>query len=268
MDPKDEATVEDLKTTSENGMKVIEARGAYAKHWYQVTTYSWLLRTGQIVDRRMPGVEAVPVANMRIRYLNRNDGKDQVEDKAYDPFEAAEAIRWLTEVYLMVEEDGVDEVPRQGFGPGIDSMCDWCPFLNACWGEPVDPEVDPDSSVQSRLTVTDEDYIQAVRDYDEWRDAEKEAKRRKEFARERLRGHSGNAGELHCAWSGGNELFQVDKEAALELLVQMGVQLPTKKVRSPRSIRVTRAKPDKPVKASKTAKGADATADLVPAEGG
>src|SRR3712207_8581154 len=65
---------------------------------------------------------------------------------------------WLTDVYAAVEDEGVDAVPRDGFGPGVDTMCDWCPFLDLCWGPPVDPETEGEVSRQSRFTVTDEDY--------------------------------------------------------------------------------------------------------------
>src|SRR5919205_255620 len=131
-------------------------------------------------------------------------------------------------------------VPRGGFGPGVDTMCDWCPFLDLCWGPPVDPETEGDVSRQSRLTVTDEDYVEAVHDYDAWRAAENEAKRHKEYARERLRGRSGAAGDLYCEWSGGGLRTQVDKDAAVERLAELGEAVPTRRVRSPQAVRVTR----------------------------
>jgi hypothetical protein len=104
----------------------------------------------------------------------------------------------------------------------------------------VDPETEGEVSRQSRLTVTDEDYVAAVHDYDAWRAAENEARRQKEYARERLRGRSGPAGDLYCEWSGGGLRTQVDKEAAVERLVELGEELPVRRTRSPQSIRVTR----------------------------
>ncbi|WP_158550681.1 PD-(D/E)XK nuclease family protein [Geodermatophilus sp. TF02-6] len=233
--------VEDLKTTSRGGFERVLTRGVPAKHWFQVALYAWLLRTGQTHDRRLPVGTECGVEGVRLRYLSRDSGEDVVFEADYDPLLTAEAILWLTEVYATVEDDGVDAVPRDGFGPGVDAMCDWCPFLDLCWGPPVDPETEGDLSRQSRLTVTEEDYVEAVEDYDRWRAAEGEARRHKEYARERLRGRSGPAGELHCEWSGGNVRTQVDKDAAVERLVELGEIVPTRRTRSPRSIRVTRA---------------------------
>jgi hypothetical protein len=104
----------------------------------------------------------------------------------------------------------------------------------------VEPETEGDVSRQSRLTVTDADYVQAVHDYDTWRAAENEARRHKDYARERLRGRSGAADDLHCEWSGGGLRTQVDKDAAVERLVELGEEVPTKRTRSPQTIRVTR----------------------------
>lgn len=239
-----EPRVEDLKTTSKGSYEKVLTRGAYEKHWYQVTTYAWLIRSGFIVDKRpaLTGLrvgEGLPVDVVSIRYLSRDSGEDMLFERDYDPLFAAEAFLWLADVYAQVEKDGPESVPRDGYGPSVDQMCEWCPFLDLCWGPPIDVEVEADSSRQSRLTVTDEDYINAVADYDRSRKAEADAKREKEFARERLRGRSGPAGELHCAWSGGNELHGVDKDAAVERLIELGEIVPTKIGRSPRQIRVT-----------------------------
>jgi hypothetical protein len=232
--------VEDLKTTSRFGFERVVTRGVPAKNWFQVAIYAWLLRTGQTNDRRLPAGTQHDVEGLRIRYLSRDTGEDVVFEADYDPLLTAEAILWLTEVYATVEDLGADAVPRDGFGPGVDTMCDWCPFLDACWGPPVETETEGDVSRQSRLTVTDEDYVEAVRDYDAWRTAEQEAKRHKEYARERLRGRSGPADELHCEWSGGAMRTQVDKDAAVERLIELGEVVPTRRVRSAQAIRVTR----------------------------
>jgi hypothetical protein len=232
--------VEDLKTTSRFGFERVLTRGVPVRHWFQVAVYAWLLRTGQTADRRLPAGSAQDVDGLRIRYLSRDSGEDVVFEAGHDPALTAEALMWLTDVYATVEEEGDEAVPRDGFGPGVDTMCDWCPFLDLCWGLPVDPETEGDVSRQSRLTVTDEDYVAAVRDYDAARAAENEARRSKEYARERLRGRSGPAGELHCEWSGGGLRTQVDKDAAVERLAELGEVVPTRTGRSPQTIRVTR----------------------------
>ncbi|SDL86084.1 PD-(D/E)XK nuclease superfamily protein [Geodermatophilus siccatus] len=233
--------VEDLKTTSRFGFERVLTRGVPVRHWFQVAVYAWLLRTGQTADRRLPAGDGQDVDGLRIRYLSRDSGEDVVFEADHDPALTAEAIMWLTDVYAAVEDEGVDAVPRDGFGPGVDTMCDWCPFLDLCWGPPVDPETEGEVSRQSRLTVTDEDYVEAVHDYDAWRAAENEAKRHKEYARERLRGRSGPADDLYCEWSGGGLRTQVDKDAAVERLVELGEVLPTRRTRSPQTIRVTRS---------------------------
>jgi hypothetical protein len=206
-----------------------------------VAVYAWLLRTGQTADRRLPAGSGQDVDGLRIRYLSRDSGEDVVFEAGHDPALTAEALMWLSDVYATVEEEGVEAVPRDGFGPGVDTMCDWCPFLDLCWGLPVDPGTEGDVSRQSRLTVTDEDYVAAVRDYDTARAAENEARRSKEYARERLRGRSGPAGELHCEWSGGGLRTQVDKDAAVERLAELGEVVPTRTTRTPQTIRVTRS---------------------------
>jgi hypothetical protein len=231
--------IEDLKTTSQGGFEKVLSRGAYAKHWFQVVTYGWLARTGQTRDRRLPRETPLDVEQLRIRYLSRDSGEDLVFAREYDPMLAAEAIFWLADVYAALEDNGrrPEEIHRDGYGPNVDVMCEWCPFLDACWGPPL--PVESELSRQSQLTVTDEDYVAAVRDYDQWRKAEAEAKRNKEYARERLRGREGPAGDLHCAWTGGNERPQVDKDAAVDRLAELGHKVPTRMVRSPRAIRVT-----------------------------
>ncbi len=232
--------VEDLKTTSRFGFERVLTRGVPVRHWFQVAVYAWLLRTGQTADRRLPAGTGQDVEGLRIRYLSRDSGEDVVFEADPDPALTAEAIMWLTEVYATVEDEGVDAVPRDGFGPGVDTACDWCPFLDLCWGPPVEPGTEGDASRQSRLTVTDEDYVAAVHDYDAWRAAEAEARRHKDYARERLRGRSGPAGDLTCEWTGGALRVEVDRDAAVERLVELGEVLPTRTARSARSIRVTR----------------------------
>src|SRR3712207_9182956 len=61
--------------------------------------------------------------------------------------------------------------------------------------------------------------------------SENEAKRHKEYARERLRGRSGPADDLYCEWSGGGLRTQVDKDAAVERLVELGEVLDRKSTR-------------------------------------
>jgi hypothetical protein len=238
--------VEDLKTVSKNSFTKVSAQGAYTKHWFQVTLYAWLMRTGHITDRRLRkvGTDSLDVAGVRIRYLDRDSGEDVVHAAEYDPHLAAEAIMWLTEVYETVDAHGgglagAEATERDGYGPDVDMMCDWCPFLDACWGpQPEDPYVSRQSRV---LIVTDTDFEEALRDYEESRRAEAEASRRKEFAKKRLMGRTGSAGGLHCQWVGGNEIVQVDTKAALERLRELEGELPVRTTRSARAIRVSKA---------------------------
>src|ERR671933_778470 len=112
--------VEDLKTTSRFGFE-------------------------RVLNRRLPDGVGQDVEGLRLRYLSRDSGEDVVFEAEHDPALAAEAVLWLTDVYATVEAEGVDAVPRDGFGPGVDTMCDWCPFLDLCWGPPVDPETEGDA---------------------------------------------------------------------------------------------------------------------------
>lgn len=233
--------IEDLKTTSTNSFTKVLAQGAYTKHWLQVSLYAWLMRNGHITDKRLlkVGCESLDIAGVRIRYLDRSSGEDTVMAQEYDPLLAAEAIMWLTDVYDTVAAEGPEAAERDGYGPGIDGMCDWCPFLDACWGP--QPEEGEFRTRQSRLIVDDDEFAQALADYEESRRAEAEAKRKKEFARAKLMGRQGSARGLSLAWQGGNEIVQVDTKAALERLRELDGELPTRVTRSPRTIRVTRS---------------------------
>src|ERR687893_600729 len=184
--------VEDLKTTSRFGFERILTRGVPVRHWFQVAVYPGLLRTGQTADRRLPDGTGQDVDGLRIRYLSRDSGEDVVFEADHDPALTAEALLWLTDVYATVEDEGVD------------------------------------ASRQSRLTVTDRDYVEAVHDYDAWRAAENEARRHKEYARERLRGRSGPAEGLYCEWAGGGLRTPGDKDAAVERLADLGEGVPTR----------------------------------------
>jgi hypothetical protein len=239
--------VEDLKTVSKGAFEKVLARGAYTKHWYQVVIYAWLISEGLLTPRearrgRLKAGEPNPVGMLRIRYLSRDSGEDVVFERPFTPDLVAEALLWIAEVYDALDEHGSPElVDRDGFGPGVDSFCDWCPFLDACWGPPIDPEVDGEDFTRQARFVDDEGRAAAAVEYDRARADEADAKRRKEFARAQLAGWSGTVSTgFGVSWSGGNERVQIDKDGACDRLVDLGEVVPTRMVRSPRQIRVIR----------------------------
>jgi len=237
-----DGVVEDVKTVSKGRFEQIRTRGTPRKFRYQTITYAWLIATGQLATREKRIAGPQDVHTVRIRYICRDNGEDYIDEFPYDPALAAEAIMWLADVYAELEEVGTPElVTRDGFGPGIDSMCDWCPFLDACWGPPIDPEVEgPDATRQARF-VDDAGRSAAAADYDRYRAEENAAKRAKDFAKAQLAGWSGTTTTgFTVTWSGGRETAEVDKDSALDRLVDLGETLPTRTKVTARQIRVIR----------------------------
>lgn len=160
--------VVDLKTVTESGPARAREHGPKRTHLWQVMCYA--------EARRRAGAAISWVA---IVYLDRGRGEDYVWVGEFDPEVASEALAWWGSVLAAPDPD---LLPRGGRGPGLDVMCDGCPWRSRCWGpdgQPVllDEAEHRDAAVESALAA-----------YREASDRESAAKRDKEFYRSLLEG--------------------------------------------------------------------------------
>lgn len=134
------AEVEDLKTAGDWRWDDVMDNGVSLDVWKQVALYGLgLLEAGR------------PVETLKITYLKRCNGHDHTEIVQFD-LEFAEAAREeLLGIAAMLdlaasegegwdpaEHDGEDYdpgdlLPRTRSGPGLDKLCDRCPFRIHCW---------------------------------------------------------------------------------------------------------------------------------------
>jgi hypothetical protein len=156
----DEVVVEDLKTKGRYVYAQTVDTGPRIGELFQVSIYGWLLREGHIADRRRGyPTGPVPVDTIRLRYLDRDTGASHPWEAPYNPAVTAEALGWLAGVLEALETGGPDNVPRDGDGPGVSVICDWCPFLDACWGP---PPLGPEPRTRQSLTVRDDVEIETA----------------------------------------------------------------------------------------------------------
>jgi hypothetical protein len=221
-----EGVVEDLKTRGRFVYAQTVDTGPRIGELFQVHIYGWLLRQGHIADRRRGyPTGPVPIERVRLRYLNRDTGEDFPWEADYDPAVTAEALAWLAEVLEALETGGPESVPRDGDGPGASQVCDWCPFLDACWGP---PDLGPEPrSRQSRQIRTDEDAAAALADYARGRALAAEGETIKRSARLRLDGTPpGICGPHELLWTVKRPKLVPDTTAMIEMLERMDRAVP------------------------------------------
>jgi hypothetical protein len=187
---------------------------------------AWLLRQGHITDRRRGyPTGPVPIERVRLRYLNRDTGEDFPWEADYDPAVTAEALAWLAEVLEALETGGPESVPRDGDGPGASQVCDYCPFLDACWGP---PDLGPEPRArQSREVRTDAAAAAALADYARGRALATEGETIKRSARLRLDGTPpGICGPHELLWTVKRPKLVPDTTAMIEMLERMDRAVP------------------------------------------
>jgi len=248
LDPPDVVEVEDVKTRDDaRSIDYVRIRGPKRSELYQVHLYADLLRRGKvgtltgrkkIVEKSLlqamdvKGVEGIPVERIRLRYMART-GHEEAEypyEQDFDPQIAAEAWEWVEQVAASTSPD---DLPRDQDGPGLSYVCDNCPFVTACWGEPVEG-VKP----QHQLIVEDADLVAALEEYDEGRALESTGKTMKTAARAKLDQTPGAiyvSGDkaFKLGWSGGRpkpDTEEPDVEAMLALFEEAGIPVPMKTV--------------------------------------
>lgn len=234
--------LEDLKTKGRFSYETTVDAGPKVAEWYQVHLYAWMLRTGQIVDRRLPRGLELPVENVSLRFVDRDTGRQHVIEEKYDPQITVEALGWLDQVHQQLEDGGPENVTRDGYGPDVSAICDFCPFLTACWGP---QPLGPDGLTRQSMEVHDDPATEAaLLAYALRRDEEKAAKELKAAHRAQLDGSpAGIYGDFKLAWTQKDPKEVPDPEAAYDRLRELGEPIPTKWSGGGRTIRVTRSKP-------------------------
>lgn len=248
LDPPDVVEVDDLKTRDDaRAIDYVRIRGPKRSELYQAHLYADLLRRGKIgpikgrwknTERALAravetmGTEGLPVERIRLRYMPRtgHENAEYVHEQDFDPQVAAEAWEWVEHV---AASSSPDDLPRDQDGPGLSIVCDNCPFLTACWGEPVDG-VKP----QSQLIVEDADLAAALAEYDEGRALVNAGTAMKDAARAKLDQvasaiYVDGDRAFKLSWSGGRPkpvTQEPDLEAMLALFQEAGIEVPMKDV--------------------------------------
>ncbi|GHE80061.1 hypothetical protein GCM10014715_39260 [Streptomyces spiralis] len=217
-------TVEDVKTKSTYLWDKVRRYGPTAAELRQVYLYADLLRTVGFEDvrgqRYLSKLGPLQVERIRFRFVNRDNGEEHIQEFDFDPMEATRARWWVQRV---LELDSPDQARRDFDGPGLDAICDHCPFMTACWGLPKVPE----APVQTVLIHDDADRAQALADYVRGHELETEGKRIKKKARAMLAtSPAGAYGANELAWGGENPKWAVDVQAMVDLHEDAAIPVP------------------------------------------
>ncbi|MGW6238357.1 PD-(D/E)XK nuclease family protein [Streptomyces sp. NPDC055094] len=223
--PADVLTVEDVKTKSTYMWDRVLRYGATAAELRQVHLYAGALHEcgfenvpGQRYLSRMGPLD---IGRIRFRFINRDSGAEHIQEIEFDPQRAAEAQWWVERVR---ETSGPGEMPRDFNGPGLDAICDYCPFRSLCW-----PGTEPGVPAQTALIHNDADREQALIEYVKGHELASEGNRVKNFARKKLdRSPAGVYGPNRLSWRGGNDEEKDDVEAMVDLHEIAGIPVPMK----------------------------------------
>lgn len=236
----------DLKSCGTNVYEFRVSKPIERPVMFQTMTYADMARKGQIsIKEKRVAREPIPITDVEIGIYNRDDGRTHVRQIPFDQSIADEARDWHDEVVDRVEADGVQFVPRDQAGPDASFICPGCPFLNACWG----PQ-DETTGERPPLQLADEELLEHIIGYDEWRAIESEAKAKKDLHKAHLKGQepTKSADGWELGWRGGKSKFitEPDPDAAFALLERAGLPIPVRTVekRSALSIHVGAPKKD------------------------
>ncbi|MCB8906798.1 MULTISPECIES: PD-(D/E)XK nuclease family protein [unclassified Streptomyces] len=219
----DVLTVEDVKTKSTYLWDHVRRYGATAAELRQVFLYAGALAEVGFEDvpgqRYLARLGPLNIGRIRFRFINRDNGAEHVQEVDFDPQRAAEAGWWVERVR---ETSDPEQMPRDFNGPGLDAICDYCPFRSLCW-----PDVEPGAPVQTALIHNDADREQALIDYVKGHELTTEGDRVKKLARKKLdRSPEGIYGPNRLSWRGGNDAEEDDMEAMVDLHEIAGLPVP------------------------------------------
>jgi CRISPR/Cas system-associated exonuclease Cas4 (RecB family) len=110
----------DSKTAGSWKWDKVGVMGPTMGNWEQVMMYALALNR-----------DGKPVKTVRITYIARDNGKDEVFERPYDEAFALAAVNKLTAVATALDMD--EELPRDFTGPSNHPLCRLCPFRTACW---------------------------------------------------------------------------------------------------------------------------------------
>ncbi|MGQ4490907.1 PD-(D/E)XK nuclease family protein [Streptomyces sp. SAS_281] len=221
--PAEETTVEDVKTKSTYQWDNVLRYGASEAELRQVYLYADLLASEGFASvkgqRQLAYLGPVPVARIRFRFINRDNGEDHVQEIAYEADRARRARWWVQQVRAASTPE---ELPRTFQGPGISAICDHCPFKTACWGQTI-----AGHRPQSILIHDDADRERALAEYVEAGEQMKPLKEKQKFLRAALDAtEPGVYGDNTLSWSGGNPTKSDDVEAMVALYRRAGLDVP------------------------------------------
>jgi hypothetical protein len=234
--------VEDVKTKGRFVFEKVVDQGATVAEQFQIHMYGWLLRSGHSRDRRNgypePG-KPWPVDVVRLRFINRDTGQSHIVETPYDPAVTAEALGWLADVLERLEDGGPGNVPRDGYGPGVSPICDYCPFLDACWGLPPSNG----RTRQSQVLRNDVEIEAALIEYDRGRQLASEGEKIKKRERAFLdAAPPGTYGGIELSWSESQPKLKPDLDAMIGTLEGMDMPVPMKWTEPGRTISVRPAR--------------------------
>lgn len=220
----DGVIVEDVKTKSTWLWDKVLRYGATAAELRQVHLYAGILATRGFEDvpgqRYLARLGPLNVTTIRFRFVNRDNGAEHVQEVAYDPQRYTEARWWVERV---LEYDSPEQARRSFDGPGLDAICDHCPFRTACWGEAPYPG----GAVQANVVRDDADVATALAAYDDAHRRWTAAERDKKKARRMLdRKPPGVYGALQLGWAGGNLVNEPDVQRMVDLYEDAGLTVP------------------------------------------
>ncbi|UXX94123.1 PD-(D/E)XK nuclease family protein [Streptomyces sp. AD2-2] len=221
--PAEQTTVEDVKTKGTYQWDNVLRYGASEAEMRQVYLYADLLAAEGFArvsgQRQLARIGPVPVARIRFRFINRDNGDDHVQEIAYEADRARRARWWVQQVRAAASPE---ELPRTFQGPGLSAICDHCPFRTACWGP-----LAAGRSPQSQLVHDDEERATALAEYVAVTERIKPLKERQKFLRAQLDGSEPGAyGGNVLGWSGGNPTKVDDVEAMVGLYRRAGLEVP------------------------------------------
>jgi nucleotide-binding universal stress UspA family protein len=240
-------TVDDLKTKRDQAaVNQIRRSGPKVAELYQTHLYADMMRRGKIKrtrrksDQLLAGLGPIDVQWVQLRFVARTGADDEyLYEQAYDPEITAEAWAWTAQITASASPE---ELPRDEDGPELSYVCDSCPFLDACWGPPIDGR-----TRQSLTVVEDRERFELLDEYDRVAKEASDLDKRKKALRALvdasdpaiyLHGEEG----MRLKWNGGKLGDpKPDVAAMLELLEEAGVEVPMLEARpGPVTISVTR----------------------------